>query len=197
MKKLVCDLCGESDFVKVEGMFECQVCGAKYSIDEAKSLFHDVADSKQASVNDDYEAPEESGYRENPVAQPKAGPTIVKKVIVAKPSTTQGTDPQAAKRIISQIKKEGEAPKKPGQTTVVKKVVVKPTVVAKPAAPQKKAPVARPTIDLTKTQGVGNAQMIENLLPIKHLLIRTKEIDTLDDYYRAIDWVESDYLEKW
>ena len=26
MKKLVCDLCGESDFVKVEGMFECQVC---------------------------------------------------------------------------------------------------------------------------------------------------------------------------
>jgi len=39
-------------------------------------------------------------------------------------------------------------------------------------------------------------QMIENLLPIKHLLIRTKEIDTLDDYYRAIDWVESDYLEK-
>ena len=46
MKKIVCDLCGESDFVKVEGMFECQVCGAKYSVDEAKTLFRDVADDK-------------------------------------------------------------------------------------------------------------------------------------------------------
>ena len=69
MKKLVCDLCGESDFVKVEGMFECQVCGAKYSVDEAKSLFRDVKDSPSASAIDDDEAPE-SGFRENPVAQP-------------------------------------------------------------------------------------------------------------------------------
>ena len=197
MKKLVCDLCGESDFVKVEGMFECQVCGAKYSVDEAKSLFHDVADSKQASVNDDYEAPEESGYRENPVAQPKAGPTIVKKVIVAKPSTTQGTDPQAAKRIISQIKKEGEAPKKPGQTTVVKKVVVKPTVVAKPAAPQKKAPVARPTIDLTKTQGVGNAQMIENVFILSENAYDSENYVDAENYANRVIEIDATNSDAW
>ena len=38
MKKIVCDLCGESDFLKVEGFFVCQVCGAKYTIDEARDI---------------------------------------------------------------------------------------------------------------------------------------------------------------
>ena len=162
MKKLVCDLCGESDFVKVEGMFECQVCGAKYSVDEAKSLFRDVKDSPKASDLEEDEAPE-TGFRENPVAQPKAGPTIVKKVIVAKPATATQSDPQAAKRIVQQMKKPDEAPKKPGQTTVIKKVVVKPTVVAKPTIPQKKVPQAKPTIDPSKMAVGGNIQMIENL----------------------------------
>ena len=163
MKKLVCDLCGESDFVKVEGMFECQVCGAKYSVEEAKSLFRDVKESPSASAIDDYEEAPDSGFRENPVAQPKAGPTIVRKVVVAKPSAQSQSDPQAAKRIVQQMKKTEEAaPKKPGTTTVIKKVVVKPTVVAKPA-PAKKAPQAKPTIDPSKMAIGGNIQMIENL----------------------------------
>ena len=161
MKKLVCDLCGESDFVKVDGMFECQVCGAKYSVDQAKTLFRDVKDSHSASVTDEEEAPD-SGYSENAVAQPKAGPTIVKKVIVAKPSTTQSADPQAAKRIVQQMKKQEEAPKK-GAPTVVKKVVARPTVVAKPTAPVQKKPVAKPTIDPSHMAVGGNIQMIENL----------------------------------
>ena len=42
MKKIVCDLCGESDFVKVNGFFECQVCGAKYTVAEARNMFVDV-----------------------------------------------------------------------------------------------------------------------------------------------------------
>ncbi len=36
-------------------------------------------------------------------------------------------------------------------------------------------------------------QFIEPLLPIKHVLIRTKEIDTPNDYYRAEKWVENNY----
>ena len=54
MKKIVCDLCGESDFVKVEGMFECQVCGAKYTIEQAKTLFREVSDTphQNATVNE-------------------------------------------------------------------------------------------------------------------------------------------------
>lgn len=42
MKKIVCDLCGESDFVKANGFFECQVCGAKYTVAEARSMFVEV-----------------------------------------------------------------------------------------------------------------------------------------------------------
>ncbi len=36
-------------------------------------------------------------------------------------------------------------------------------------------------------------QMLEPILPKKHLFIRTKEIDTPDDYYRAEKWIENNY----
>ncbi len=36
-------------------------------------------------------------------------------------------------------------------------------------------------------------QMIEPLLPIKVMKIRTREIDTVNDYERAIKWVENGY----
>lgn len=38
-------------------------------------------------------------------------------------------------------------------------------------------------------------QMIEHNLPMNHLLIRTKEIDTPDDYDRAIKWVKNGFKE--
>lgn len=38
-------------------------------------------------------------------------------------------------------------------------------------------------------------QMIESNLPLKHLLVRTKEIDTMDDYYRATKWVKNQFKE--
>jgi len=196
MKKLVCDLCGESDFVKVEGMFECQVCGAKYSVDEAKSLFRDVKDSPKASAIDEEEAPD-SGFRENPVAQPKAGPTIVKKVIVAKPVATSSSDPQAAKRIVQQMKKQEEAPKKPGQATVVKKVVAKPTVVAKPAAPAKKAPVARPTIDPSKMAVGGNIQMIENLFILSENAYDSENYVDAENYANRVIEIDATNSDAW
>lgn len=36
-------------------------------------------------------------------------------------------------------------------------------------------------------------QMIEPLLPIPMIFIRTKEIDTVDDYERAVQWVRNGY----
>lgn len=36
-------------------------------------------------------------------------------------------------------------------------------------------------------------QMIEPLLPIKHLEIRCREIDTINDFYRAEKWIRSQY----
>lgn len=35
---LTCELCGETDFLKKDGVFVCQSCGTKYSLEEAKKL---------------------------------------------------------------------------------------------------------------------------------------------------------------
>lgn len=41
MKRLVCEICGSNDFVKIEGAFlKCQVCGCKYSIEQAQASFN-------------------------------------------------------------------------------------------------------------------------------------------------------------
>lgn len=38
MKQLVCDMCASTDLIKQDGMFVCQSCGCKYSIEEAKKM---------------------------------------------------------------------------------------------------------------------------------------------------------------
>lgn len=38
MKQLKCEMCGSTDIVKQDGMFVCQVCGTKYSVEEAKKM---------------------------------------------------------------------------------------------------------------------------------------------------------------
>ena len=36
MKKIVCEMCECTEFVKEDGFFVCQECGCKYSVEEAK-----------------------------------------------------------------------------------------------------------------------------------------------------------------
>lgn len=38
MKAIKCEMCGGLDFVKEEGLYVCQHCGAKYTVEEAKKL---------------------------------------------------------------------------------------------------------------------------------------------------------------
>lgn len=38
MKRLTCEMCGSTDLVKDGGVFVCQVCGCKYSIEEARKM---------------------------------------------------------------------------------------------------------------------------------------------------------------
>lgn len=38
MKQLHCEMCGSTDLVKQDGMYVCQVCGTKYTVEEAKKL---------------------------------------------------------------------------------------------------------------------------------------------------------------
>ena len=38
MKQLVCEMCGGTDLIKDGGVFVCQTCGCKYTIEEAKKM---------------------------------------------------------------------------------------------------------------------------------------------------------------
>lgn len=38
MKRLTCEMCGSTDLIKQDGVFVCQSCGCKYSIEEARKM---------------------------------------------------------------------------------------------------------------------------------------------------------------
>lgn len=42
MKQLTCEMCGSTDLMKQDGVFICQTCGCKYSIEEAKKMFTEI-----------------------------------------------------------------------------------------------------------------------------------------------------------
>jgi hypothetical protein len=42
MGAMICELCGSSDIVKQDGLFVCQKCGTKYTLEEAKKLLGNV-----------------------------------------------------------------------------------------------------------------------------------------------------------
>ena len=38
MKALTCEMCGSTNLIKEDGIFVCQSCGTKYSVEEAKKM---------------------------------------------------------------------------------------------------------------------------------------------------------------
>ena len=38
MKRITCEMCGGTDLLKKEGVFECQSCGSKYTVEEARRM---------------------------------------------------------------------------------------------------------------------------------------------------------------
>ena len=38
MKRLTCEMCGSTDLMKDGGVFVCQSCGCKYSVEEARKM---------------------------------------------------------------------------------------------------------------------------------------------------------------
>ena len=38
MKQLICEMCGGNDLIKQDGVFVCQNCGTKYTVEEAKKM---------------------------------------------------------------------------------------------------------------------------------------------------------------
>lgn len=49
MKQLKCEMCGSTELVKQDGVFVCQSCGCKYSVEEAKKLMVEIDNSKKMS----------------------------------------------------------------------------------------------------------------------------------------------------
>ena len=43
MKRLTCEMCGSTDLIKDGGIFVCQSCGCKYSVEEAKKMIVEVS----------------------------------------------------------------------------------------------------------------------------------------------------------
>jgi hypothetical protein len=197
MKKLVCDLCGESDFIKVGGMFECQVCGAKYSTEEARSLFRDVKDSGHKDMNEETEAPNDYQDEGTPVFTPKAGPSIVKKVVVAKPVTVKSNDSQAAKRIVSQVKPVGQAQPEAPKGTVIKKVVVKPVQQVRVAVPQKKVAPKPVDVKAMTGAGVGTMQMIENLFILSENAYDSENFTDAENYANRVIEIDATNSDAW
>lgn len=53
MKQLTCEMCGGTDLIKEEGIFVCQICGCKYSVEEAKRMMVEGTVDVQGTVKVD------------------------------------------------------------------------------------------------------------------------------------------------
>lgn len=214
MKKIVCELCGESDFIKEGEFFVCQVCGAKYTVAEARKLFVDVdaagstgtsspkpstpsqtAQAPQAQVGHD----EEEFANEDPVLAPKAVPTTVRRVVVQQ--KTPSNDPSAVKRIVSNVSSAQP------QRVVVKKPVVKRVVVRKATTPvveetveqvQKPVtPVQRPIApEIPKMVG-EKAQMIQNLFILAQTAYDSENYIDAEQYANRIIEIDATNCDAW
>ena len=198
MKKIVCELCGESDFIKVNGMFECQVCGAKYTLADARKLFVDVPDDSATSENQPTQnqapRPQAEEVRETPVLAPKPAPTTVRRVVVSKTPTN---DAGAVRRIVSSVQKtaqqreEAEASK-----TTVKKVVVKPVVVEKPKPAAPKKPVAKP-VSAKAAMGTEKNQMIQNYFILAQTAYDSQNFMDAEQYANRVIEVDPTNSDAW
>ena len=53
MKQLTCEMCGGMDLLKQDGVFVCQTCGCKYSVEEAKKMMVEGTVEVQGTVKID------------------------------------------------------------------------------------------------------------------------------------------------
>ncbi|MCM1509062.1 MAG: hypothetical protein NC177_18280 [Ruminococcus flavefaciens] len=56
MKQLTCEMCGSTELLKQDGVFICQTCGTKYSVEEAKRMMVEGTVDVQGTVKVDNSA---------------------------------------------------------------------------------------------------------------------------------------------
>ena len=193
MKKLVCELCGESDFLKTDGMFECQSCGAKYSLEEARSMFIDVDDSNstrsKAPANDiAYEDSPDKKTVKRVVVAPRPGQGQTVKRVVPTPTRRVVATPQPGKKVVVQKPTDGKTP-------VVKKVVVKPQVRTTHEVEVEEPQVK--TVDVNKGMGIGSAQMIENLFILSQNAFDSENYVDAENYANRVIELDASNSDAW
>ena len=63
MKAIVCEMCGSQDLVKQDGVYVCQNCGTKYSVEVAKKLMIDGPVEVTGTVKIDSDSRIENLYK--------------------------------------------------------------------------------------------------------------------------------------
>lgn len=83
MKKIVCEMCECTEFVKEDGLFVCQECGCKYSMEEAKKMMKEVDENTLHNQNENYadEADDEAEEENIPLHTPDSPNKIAVSVI--------------------------------------------------------------------------------------------------------------------
>ena len=216
MKKIVCDLCGESDFLKVNGLFECQVCGAKYTIAEARNMFVDVDDTpvvrKQTNPHSEAPRPVEATGQEHfddeedvPAAR-QAQPTVSNRPMptsVARPGVgtpQQNSGVSTVKRIVSNVQQTAQmrtssAESKP--KTVIKKVVVRPVEIpkVKPVVQQPKE--VKPGQKATNGLTVETNQLIQNYFILAQSAYDSKNFADAENYANRVIEIDPANCDAW
>ncbi len=81
MKKIVCEICESTDFVKDDGLFVCQGCGCKYSAEEAKKMMQEVSgEEPRQDVSLQKETPEKK-EKQIPIHTPDSPNRLSVKVV--------------------------------------------------------------------------------------------------------------------
>ena len=50
MKQMTCEICSSTEVIKISGIFVCQECGAKYSVEDARNLISDIPDQLPMAI---------------------------------------------------------------------------------------------------------------------------------------------------
>ena len=74
MKQLTCEMCGSTDLLKQEGVFVCQTCGCKYSVEEAKKMMVECVVQVEGTVKVD-NSDKEATYKDMAINAYNAGNT--------------------------------------------------------------------------------------------------------------------------
>ena len=87
MKALTCEMCGSTNLIKEEGVFVCQSCGTKYSVEEAKKMMVEGTVSVKIDTSDELAKLYEIARRAKDAANYESAAKYYDQIIVQDPNS--------------------------------------------------------------------------------------------------------------